>query len=145
MNELLYGYYETQLLAINRGNHCGVPINAKPLYFITIFDQIGCGNELLDNKIYFSDRLNSAYLKTSRFLQQDITPTPFFKPYYYSKNEPFYHLKFKDGAILGQPSAKFIRENVEYAYLDNALWDLLQDAQVRGRLRDALMSHFLSR
>lgn len=144
MNELLFSFYETAFLSIIRGNHRGIVINAKPLYYIMIIDQIDKREEVINNKIPFSKTLNEAYLSVCKEYQPDIIPTPFFKPYYYSKNEQFYHLKYKQEPPQAGPSAKFIRDNIEYAYLDNALWDLLQEPVVRQQLREALVTHFLT-
>lgn len=36
----------------------------------------------------------------------------------------------------------YIRDNVDYAYLDNALWDLLQDPKYRMKYRTAIIEHF---
>lgn len=33
-------------------------------------------------------------------------------------------------------------DKVDYAHLDNALWDLLQDAENRARLREEIVNHF---
>lgn len=145
MNELLFNFYKTAFLSITRGNHCGIVINAKPLYYITILDQINVKEEVIDNRIPFSENLNNAYINTCKDYQPEVEPTPFFKPYYYSKSEPFYHLKYRQEPPKIGPSAKFIRENIEYAYLDNALWDLLQETQVRQQLRETLVTHFLTR
>ncbi len=145
MNELLFSFNKTAFLSIVRGNHRGVVINAKPLYYITIIDRIGNEGNVINNKIPFSEILNNAYLSICKEYQPDIIPTPFFKPYYYSKNEQFYHLKYKQVPPQTCPSAKFVRDNIEYAYFDNALWDLLQDPENRQKLREALVTHFLTR
>lgn len=39
-------------------------------------------------------------------------------------------------------SNKFIRDNVEYAYLDNALWDLLQDKDIRELMKSEIVRFF---
>ena len=44
---------------------------------------------------------------------------------------------------LRTPSAKLIRENVKYAYLDNALWDLLQEQEMRDYFRKIIIEHYL--
>lgn len=145
MNKLLFNFYKTAFLSINRGNHCGIVVNAKPLYYITIINQINKKEELIDNRIPFSEKMNNAYIYTCKEYQPNTKPTLFFKPYYYSKSEPFYHLKYKKEPPKTGPSTKFVRENIEYAYLDNALWDLLQEPQVQQQLREALVTHFLTR
>ncbi|MBQ0088881.1 MAG: hypothetical protein KBT27_06085 [Prevotellaceae bacterium] len=71
-------------------------------------------------------------------------PTPPQYPIYFMENESYYHLKWKNGRIKTHtPSAKLIRENVEYAYLDNALWDLLQDKETRDLFRQTIENYYL--
>ena len=41
------------------------------------------------------------------------------------------------------PSAKFIRDNIEYAYLDNALWDILQNPDTRDYLKEKIINAYL--
>lgn len=141
MSDMMYTFYENTILSITRGNHNGVPINAKPIYFITLIDLIGKG-EIQNNKIFFSSELQKAFVATSKHFQPDLMPTPLFKPFYYSSSETFYHLQVKKPLKTKGLSNMYIRENVEYAYLDNALWDLLQNANNRFRLRLAIVKHF---
>lgn len=141
MSDMMYTFYENTILSITRGNHNGVPINAKPIYFITLIDLIGKG-EIQNNKIFLSSELQKAFVATSKHFQPDLMPTPLFKPFYYSSSEIFYHLQVKKPLKTKGLSNMYIRENVEYAYLDNALWDLLQNANNRFRLRLAIVKHF---
>jgi putative restriction endonuclease len=70
--------------------------------------------------------------------------TPFFKPFYYLQFDGFWHLKGKtDNVKTDRPSPKFLRENIDYAYLDNALWDLLQEASIREHFKLIIESHHL--
>lgn len=63
------------------------------------------------------------------------------------KSEPYYFIKWKDGVkymnASQTPSAKFLRENVEYVCLDDELWELLQDPETRNELREAIIQHFI--
>lgn len=43
-----------------------------------------------------------------------------------------------------RPSAKLLRDDACYGYLDNALWDLLQDEELRKYFEDQIISYFLS-
>ena len=138
---MMYTFYENAILSITRGSHKGVPINAKPIYYITLIDLIGKG-EIQNNKIFFSSALQVAYVATSKHFQPGLIPTPLFKPFYYSKSEMFYHLQMKKPLKTKGLSSLYVRENVEYAYLDNALWDLLQNANNRFRIRLAIVKHF---
>lgn len=143
MSGMMYTFYENAILSITRGNHKGVPINAKPIYYITVIDLIEKG-EIQNNKIFFSSELQKAFVATSKHFQPDLIPTPLFKPFYYSSSEIFYHLQVKKPLKTKGLSSLYIRENVEYAYLDNALWDLLQNANNRFRLRLAIVKHFFN-
>ena len=70
--------------------------------------------------------------------------TPYQYPLYFLENESFYHLKWKNGRIkIHTPSAKLIRENVEYAYFDNALWDLVQNQEMRNHFRTIIENYYL--
>ena len=60
---------------------------------------------------------------------------------FYLGSEDFYFIKGKKAHTT--PSAKFLRENVEYACLDDDLWELMQDPETRNELRDAIIKHFI--
>ena len=36
-----------------------------------------------------------------------------------------------------------LRQNIEYAYLDNALWDMLQDLVICDNFRNSIEDHYL--
>ena len=140
---LLVDYYKTAFLSVKQCHAHGKPNMAKPILIISLIEAIEKG-KIKENKILFVDLLE--HYTSESALNGWHNKTSLQLPFYFMGSEPFWHLKWVAEPVKTKsPSAKFIRENVEYAYLDNALWDLLQDAQVRGRLRDALMSHFLSR
>lgn len=141
MTNALYSFYKNAFLSITRGNHKGVIINAKPIYYLTIIDRIEKGL-IQNNRIYFTAEIQKDYVCNSKIYQPDVTPTPFFKPFFYSKSEHFYHIKTKTPLKERRLSNMYIRDNVEYAYLDNALWDLLQDPKYRNHLRSAIVKHF---
>ena len=49
-----------------------------------------------------------------------------------------------DLQYIRTPSAKYLRENVQYASFDNALWDLLQDEETRNYFREVIINHFFN-
>ena len=111
---------------------------------ISIFDMIADGL-LSANKLYLME-IKPQYSSTYKQLQPEKTETPIHKPYFHLSSEPFYHLNWtnKTSHNISSISAKFVRDNIEYAYFDNALWDLLQEPAVRQQLREALVTHFLT-
>lgn len=140
-NELILNYYLTELLSVKQAYANNKQISAKPLLLVSAIDAIGNGL-LKENKMTFGEIID--YYKRNTEIYNIKTPMQY--PYYFMGSESFWHLKWKDDYIKTKsPSAKFIRDNIEYAYFDNALWDLLQDPEVRQQLREALVSHFLTR
>lgn len=140
-------YYKTTLLGIKRGNYRGAFSNAKPLFVIALIEAITEGAIWGNKIIYISDRLKSIYTSTSKTLEPERTVTPIHMPFFHLLTEPFYHIKWITGIkppmAAHTPSAKFLRENVEYACLDDELWELLQDPETRNELRDAIIQHFI--
>lgn len=142
-------YYKNLLLSISRGNYRGFFSNAKPLFMIALFDSIQEGS-IIDNVIKFDNKiLGTHYHSISNDFEPEHIPTPYNKPFFHLNSEPFYFLRFKPGITppiqSKTPSSKFLREQVEYAFLDDELWDLLQDSEVREEYRQAIIQHFIKR
>ena len=94
------------------------------------------------NLIYFDDTLSKYYSKTYKQYSCDAV-TPLFKPFFYIESEDFIHLQYKTPKPSNiRPSNSFLRTHIDYAYFDNALWDLLQSADVRKLYKDALVEHY---
>lgn len=139
-------YYKNVLLSISRGYHKGVPSNAKIMYLLAIMKGIERGI-LLGNRFNYEPQLIALYKETCEEYEPNKVATLFYKPFYHSKGEQYYVLRLKTGAQIPAkshtPSTKFLREQVEYAALDEELWDLLQDAEIREEYRQALIRRFL--
>lgn len=134
-------YYRTALIRTKRGNGRGKTINAKPIFLIAIFDQIEKG-VLINNKIFFDSCLKECYEKYYSKFEPEMNITPFYKPFFHLHTDGFWHIVWENESQIKSPSAKYLRENIKYASLDNALWDLLQDAEYRNTLREAIINHF---
>lgn len=139
-------YYVNLILSTNRGYNKGIASNAKPLYLLAIFKGIEEGF-LLGNKIVFDENISNLYMEVCNFYEPWRIPAKFYKPYFHLESEPYYYIKWRNGVrianALRTPSAKFLRENVEYACLDDDLWELLQEPETRNELRDAIIQHFI--
>lgn len=148
MNQLKLKYYKSVLLQIKRGNNRGIFSNAKPILVISIFDSISNGI-IEENKIYFlTGNIESIYANNYLQYAPQEKKAPFYMPFFHLSSDEFWHLLWQDGCqpeiVAHTPSAKYLRENVKYATLDNALWDLLQDAQTRTILRDTIINYFFN-
>ena len=112
---------------------------AKPIMMLAIIQGIEDGG-IKANRIVYSEHLITTYANLfANFSDKAMTSSVY--PYYYLASEDFYFIKGRKARTT--PSAKFLRENVEYACLDDDLWELLQEPETRNELRDAIIQHFI--
>lgn len=144
---LLSEYYKNELLSMKRGQKNGKKSNAKPLFFLALVQSIQNG-EIIGNNFGYEKNIENNYYNLCQSLEPTIKATLFFKPFYHSTADSFYHIKWKGGQIPDHnwhtPSPHFLRDNIDYAYLDPGLWDLLQDPKAREELKEAVINHFFS-
>lgn len=136
---LKISYYKNLLLSMNVARFHGQVNIAKPIMMLSIIRGIENGS-IKANRILYSESLITSYNKLfTSYSDNAITPSEY--PFYYLGSEDFYYIKGKKAQTT--PSAKFLRENVEYACLDDDLWELLQEPETRKELKEAIIRHFL--
>lgn len=149
MNILLTTYLD-MILSINIGNRNGQKSVSKPLCLLAIFDAIG-NKELLSNKIifpneYINKRFGLQYEQTYKN-QKGYEVSFFIRPFFHLASSEFYHLIWKKEVVppsmSATPSAKYLREHLQYAKLDDELWELLQDAENRDYFRRKIINRYL--
>jgi putative restriction endonuclease len=118
----------------------------KPTLLLSVIELITQG-DILENKILISDRLIDTFNKYwNVFVKSDAGfVMGLHYPFFHLRAEGFWHLQFKD--LLDRARIKTIgklREKVEYAYLDNELFDLLQDPSSRQVLIDSLVTNWFA-
>ena len=136
--------YRTMMFQIRRSVvRGGIVVNAKPLFILTLIEAIrqGLPNP---NIFWYSDCLKEIYSEKWKSFFPNMVPTPICKPYYHLVNDGFWNIKWKAGIVEPPATDKKIRENVEYGYLDNALWDVLQEEETRQYFESQIISYFLS-
>lgn len=134
--------YQTYLDAF-KSLHCqivgGKANPAKALIVLSMLDLISEGKDY-QNKVRRED-IEKQYIINQ---QKYGVSTPYQYPLYFMENELFYHLKWKIERIKTHtPSAKLVRENVEYAYFDDALYELLQDKSTISEFRTVIENYYL--
>lgn len=138
-NSILISLYTDAISSL----HCqicrGRTNTAKPLMILAMINLIDKGD--ITDGLFDIESMKNEYVK----LQSHYSATtPYQYPLYFLENESFYHLKWNENRVFTHtPSAKLIRENVKYAYLDNALWDLLQEQEMRDYFRKIIIEHYL--
>lgn len=90
---------------------------------------------------------SKTYNSNCDIIRANAKVTPFNMPFFHLNAEEYYHIKWKTKnekpCQAQSPSSKYLRENIDYAYLDPELWDLLQDPLVRDEFRKAIINHYL--
>lgn len=138
-SQLAKSYYRTLLLSMKTAKRGNIINIAKPIMMLSIIELIQEGS-ILGNKILLTDDLIARYNRNYlEYREKPITLSVY--PYYYLNSEEFYTIK--GDTSRKTPSLVYIRENIEYAALDEDLWDLLQDPEVREEYRQAIINHFL--
>lgn len=131
--------YSNMLCSLHCQTSGGIVNAAKPIMVLAILETISKG-KAMNNRLLLED-LEQEYCGISESFQK--TP-PFQYPFYFLEREDFYHLKWKNGRMkTNAPSARMLRENIEYSYLDNALWDLVQDKEARDYLKETVINFYL--
>ena len=138
MNHLQKEYYRAALLSMNQKVSNGKGNIAKPVLMLAIIDLIDEGY-IIGNRIQYDEKLISTYNRIFKVYSETITLIQY--PFYYMRNDDFYSIKGK--AEKKTPSGKYIRDNIEYAYLDDGLWELLQDRSMRNEFRELIVNYYL--
>lgn len=147
--------YKDSLENTKRGNSGRFFSNAKPILLIAIIDAIEAG-VINENKLYFeNEELEEIYKKLfiscdknyEGAISSNLKVTPFQLPFFHLNSEKYFHIKWKEGlkppVQANSPSRKYLKENVQYAYLNQDLWNLLQISYNRMFLRESLVIKFI--
>lgn len=143
-NQHYINLYRTMVLQIRRSVvRGGVVVNAKPLFMLALIEDIrrGLPNQ---NMFAYDECLASIYYEKWKTFYPNMVPTPICKPFYHLANDGFWNIKWKSRVVEPPATDKKIRDNAEYGYLDNALWDVLQEEETRQYYEDQIISYFLS-
>ncbi len=136
--------YRTMMLQIRRSVvRGGIVVNAKPLFILALIEAIRKG--LPNPNIFeYAESLEKIYTEKWKSFYPSIPPTPICKPFFHLVNDGFWSIKWKAGFVEPPATDKKMRDNVEYGYLDNALWDVLQEEETRQYYESQIISYFLS-
>lgn len=136
--------YRQMFASLKRGNYRGVFSNAKPIYLISLIDYLPT---LKENKFKWGDKtLLAIYL--NNMAQLIAFPfTPMIKPFFHLSSDPFYTLVWRGNPpdnLLKRPSTRLLKEYLDYAKLDDELWELLQDKSNRAYLRECIIKNYFN-
>ena len=146
--ERCYGYYAERIMNIRQAKIQGEVIVAKPVLLLTIIDSIEEGR-FHGNRFLLTDWFENRYVMLmQQYTRKSQFPkvTDISNPFWHLSTDGFWHLNCKVKAPEGMtPSKKWLKDNVEYAYLDDDLLVLLQNKEWREKLLEFITCHKLRR
>lgn len=123
---LSLNYYLTLLLSVKTQIVAGKKKVAKPILILAILKAIS-EKLLTKNEIKYTDELEDIYI--GLFAKYGKVLSPMKYPFYHMQSDGFYHIK--GNLPTKSPTPKQLKEKIEYAYLDDQLWNLLQQEENR--------------
>lgn len=141
-NRLYIQLYDTMILQTRRGTtKSGGFVNAKPVFLLALIEAIRKG-DVISNTFRIDGKLRSIYNGIYSSYENGSV-TPLFLPYFHLASDGYYHIKWNEQSTRTErPSMKLFSEKVDYSYFDNALWDLLQNEEIRKHYEDLIISYF---
>lgn len=124
----------------------GEPAPHKPILLLAVIELIEEG-VIIENKIYPSPLLVETFLKYWNLVRDNKPHIEY--PFTYLKSEKFWHLHVKQGRHEYLMNGKFssfakLADIIDYASLDEDLFDYLKFSSTRDDLRDALIRCYFS-
>lgn len=152
MKNALLSTYTEMILSIHTGSIDGKVALSKPLYITSIIEAIEW-DALTENEIKISNefirkRFDQLYEQVNGN-RKGYEVSFFVRPFFHLSSASFYRLIWKQGVEQSNkastPSAKYLRENLLYAKLDDELWELLQDAENRDYIKQNIIRRYLTK
>ena len=138
--------YERQFSNLRMNAARGRRSPHKVAMLLAVIDGIQSG-EIADNRIYFSKSLRERFkLHLDRLGETDDRNNPHL-PFFHLRSEGFWHHQLKPGknaeySTLSTPSGSGVIDRcIQYAYLDDELFELLGNGLVTELLRRALLTN----
>lgn len=155
-----FQYYYDCFANLHTAQSKKLPAPHKPLLLLSVIDLVDRGF-ITSNRIELTDLLVSTFKANARkYIGNSIVFRPNIgQPFYHLQYEPFWRLVSKaqmvemDMAAEGWAPAdsskpvysiKGLRERYHFALMDEELFDLLQNEDVRAKLRTLLISRYFA-
>ena len=143
--DIAYKTYTRMIKNMKMGNisRTGIKKIAKPVLLLSVIWGIEHG-VFKSNCIEYEElaKIYEWVFKKHEAKAKQSEHTPPFYPFYYLKTDLFWHLNPltpNSKLTTSSPSAAWLRNNVEYAYLDSTLWAMLQNTEYRHRLAEFIV------
>jgi len=144
-----FDYYQEKLSSLNVDRSSGHPKPHKVCLLFAVIDLMD-GGTITHNRIELDDDLKAAFTFHFQNLKKGNDANNINQPFYHLQSEGFWHFKLKPNAIQGieqlrsagrTPSENQIKNLVEYAYLDQELFDYLKSKLTKPVLKEVLLEN----
>ncbi len=145
LNSLNYYVNKFAHLRVSRSN--GVAPN-KPILLLSVIEMVSQG-QIRKNQIELEAQLIATFLKLWSHLEP-IRKPDIGLPFFHLTSDGFWHYRMKPGfeSLIASKvkirTVNAIRQTVEYAYLDEELWEILQHPQQRSVLTQVLIDSWFT-
>lgn len=139
--------YIDQLTNLHMNTQRGHTSPHKAVMLLSVIDLIASG-DAADNRFTLSPELMEHFRRYFDAVKTDADSCTPINPYFFLRSEPFWHHRASDGneavcEALGSPGGrKKLGEIIDYAFLDDALFGLLQDGSKRAEIREAVIARY---
>jgi len=142
--------YTEMFRNLSTGVQNGKKLPHKAVLLLSILELVGNGT-INDNKINLNKTVASSFAATWESFKLGSKIPSVWIPFWYMKSEPFWHFKaLTDESILrnllsfaGHPTVGQMRNVIKYAFVDEQLFELMQNANERSTLANALIETYL--
>lgn len=140
--------YADQFASLNTGKVGDHRRPHKPVMLLAIMALVESG-QLTENRIEYGPELLEFFNRYFEVVQEADDQPSAYNPFYYLKSDGFLFHQPKAGMERAYPalrprSARNLQEFVDYAYLDDELFELLQEPQSREELRQVLLAAYFA-
>ena len=142
-----FSYYAKCFSSLHTMKKLGKPAPYKALLLLSVIDLVERGI-ITDCRVPLSDSLEKQFKhNTTKLLGESILFQPKISyPYYHMRSEPFWQLVSPTGGQvqdISNYSMSNLRKHIAYARIDEELFELLKNPNVRAKLRVVLISTYL--
>lgn len=131
-----FRFYKERITLLNQNKLNGKINIAKPSLLLTVIELID-QRWIRNNRIVLTSEIEKLYIDLYHQYDPGSVATQIYYPFYHLKSEGFWHIRWLEGEKeMNSPSKKFIDDNIDYVFLDDDLWILLQNPEWRRRLMD---------
>jgi|SRR5579883_815671 len=147
MTTIDLNYYVNKFSNLRVSRSAGVAPN-KPILLLSIIEMISQG-QIVRNQIFLDAELIATFGRLWSHLEPVRKPD-IGLPFFHLTSDRFWHYQMKPGfELLIANKVKLrtvstIRQTVEYAYLDEELWEILQNPQSRSVLTQVLINSWFT-